>query len=68
MKENARAERLCAVGAHVIALGDVSVARKEIAVTHTRYMPSLQPSGLPPAPGRRGAQASLLKEGRRNHG
>ena len=25
------------VGAHVIALGDVSVTGKEIAVTHTRY-------------------------------
>jgi hypothetical protein len=25
------------VGAHVIALGDVSVAGKEIAVTHTRH-------------------------------
>src|SRR5579872_4846701 len=38
MKENARAGplRIGGVGAHVIALGDVSVTGKEIAVKHTR--------------------------------
>jgi len=38
MKESARAGplRIGGVGAHVIALGDVSVTGKEIAVTHTR--------------------------------
>ncbi len=37
MKENARAvpRGKCGVGAHVIALGDVSVAEEEIAVAHT---------------------------------
>jgi len=37
MKENARAGPFEeGTGAHVIALGDVSVTGKEIAVTHTR--------------------------------
>jgi 6,7-dimethyl-8-ribityllumazine synthase len=38
MKENEQASPLgSGVGVHVIALGDVSVARKEITMTHTRY-------------------------------
>ena len=37
MKENARARPPMRLGAHVIALGDVSVTGKEITVTHTRY-------------------------------
>jgi hypothetical protein len=39
MKENARAGAFQeGIGAHVIALGDVSVTGKEIAVTHTRCL------------------------------
>jgi hypothetical protein len=41
MKENARAGPL-RVGAHVIALGDVSVTGKEITMTHTRYRSGLR--------------------------
>jgi 6,7-dimethyl-8-ribityllumazine synthase len=38
MKENEQASPLGGgVGVHVIALGDVSVARREITMTHTRY-------------------------------